>query len=269
MYKLLLISDQDEVLAAFSRISNWELMGFKAPHIRHDFEGAKDSLQKHHADGICIAVNPHEEEKIIAYLTAYYPNISIFEAGTTTEEVLRYLSELKILLNRIHADFSNDNFVAKDMLQECRHEFFRKLLQGKIEKKEDLYRNMRLLRSRMDADLPCVLIHLIQPSGLDDKLEGRWQYGNEQLEYALRKAFAGDVKGLHVLPTIDPSGDVLILACPLHGAVDSVSEDDIAERIKPYIDEGIQHLSQYKGLDLSISGIRVLPALTSLCDNAS
>ena len=48
MYKLLLVSDQEDVLNAFSQISNWELHGFKPPHIRHDFEGAVDSLGKHH-----------------------------------------------------------------------------------------------------------------------------------------------------------------------------------------------------------------------------
>ena len=30
MYKLLLVSDQEDVLNAFSRIQNWELIGLKA-----------------------------------------------------------------------------------------------------------------------------------------------------------------------------------------------------------------------------------------------
>ena len=99
MYKLLLISDQEEVLRAFVEVGNWERTGFKQLHIRHDFEGAKDSLAKHHADGIAIAVEPEEEERILAYLQEYFPNVSIFEAGRTEQEILRYLSELKILLS--------------------------------------------------------------------------------------------------------------------------------------------------------------------------
>ena len=94
MYKLLLVSDRDDVLAAFDQISNWERQGFKPPHIRHDFEGTVDSLSKHHADGICISVVPAEEEKILSYLQANYPNIPLFEAGTTPDEILRYLNEL-------------------------------------------------------------------------------------------------------------------------------------------------------------------------------
>ena len=133
MYKLLLVSDRDDVLEAFEQVENWERQGFKQPHIRHDYEGTLDSLSKHHADGIAVAVNPEEEKKILAYLQENYPNVPIFQAGTTSEEVLRYLNELNILLNRIHADFSNDRFREIDMLQECRHYFFRKLLTGRIE----------------------------------------------------------------------------------------------------------------------------------------
>ena len=48
MYKLLLVSDRDDVLKAFEEVQNWERLGFKPPHIRHDFEGTKDSLAKHH-----------------------------------------------------------------------------------------------------------------------------------------------------------------------------------------------------------------------------
>ena len=118
MYKLLLVSDQEEVLNAFDQIQNWELSGFKPPHIRHDYDGMLDSLSKHHADGISIAVtSPEEKEKMLMYLQEYYPKVSIFEAGRTPDEVLRYLNELKILLNRIHADFSNERtYENADML---------------------------------------------------------------------------------------------------------------------------------------------------------
>ena len=185
MYKLLLVSDQEEVLNAFSRIQNWELQGFKPPHIRHDFEGAKDSLSKHHADGICIAVNPEEEEKILSYLQTAYPKLSIFEAGRTEEQVLRYLNELKILLNRLHADFYNETVNSSDVLMLCRHEFFRKLINGRIRTGEDLRRNMRLLRSRMDADRPCLLIELGQ-SDPHAQLDEKWQYNRDRLEIVLR-----------------------------------------------------------------------------------
>jgi len=268
MYKLLLVSDQEEVLNAFDQIQNWELSGFKPPHIRHDYDGMLDSLSKHHADGISIAVtSPEEEEKMLMYLQEYYPKVSIFEAGRTPDEVLRYLNELKILLNRIHADFSNERtYENADMLQVCRHEFFRKLINGKIEKPEDVYRNMRLLRSRMDADRPSMLIELSLPQISDDQLEGRWHYGEERLELALRNSFGGDYNGMHILPTIHPDGRILVLCCPLHGVEQPYSNiDEMTATMTAYIAKCIQHMKEYQGLELHIADIRILPALTVLC----
>lgn len=265
MYKLLLISDQDDVLSAFDQVGNWERTGFKKPHIRHDLEGAIDSLSKHHADGIAIAVDPEEEEKILAYLQEFFPTVPIFEAGRSRQEVLRYLSELNILLNRLHADFSNDRFLLSDMLQECRHEFFRKLMTGKIRTREELYRNMRLLRSRMDADRPCLMAELIQKKGGDGELEGRWHYGDERLELTLRKSFGGDVQGIHVLPTVHPDGEIRVLACPLHGVETTISGESMTAFITEHIQKGIQHLKEYFGLELTLKEIRILPALSALC----
>ena len=69
MYKLLLVSDREDVLDAFAQVDNWDYNGFAKPHIRHDPEGAKESLQKHHADGIAIALDRAEsEEELIAFL---------------------------------------------------------------------------------------------------------------------------------------------------------------------------------------------------------
>ena len=72
MYKLLLVSDRDDVLKAFEEVQNWERQGFKPPHIRHDFEGTKDSLAKHHADGIAVSVNPEEEKRSLPIFRSFF-----------------------------------------------------------------------------------------------------------------------------------------------------------------------------------------------------
>ncbi len=270
MYKLLLVSDRENVLHAFEQIQNWERQGFKPPHIRHDYEGMLDSLSKHHADGICIAVSPEEEKKIFAYLQEHYPNVPLFQPGTNPEEVLRYLNELNILLNRLHADFSNDRFREIDMLQECRHEFFRKLMTGRIERKADLVRNMRLLRSRMDPERPCLIVELNQPEASDsDRLEGRWHYGPDRLELALRNSFGGDVEGIHVLPTVHTDGRILVLCCALSGVETTMAGNRMTNVLTAHISDGIAHLKEFFGLELHISGIQELPSLYVLCTDAA
>ena len=268
MYKLLLISDQKEVLDAFDQITNWELHGFKPPHIRHDFEGTKDCLLKHHIDGIAIALQHEEEQKILAFLQDSYPLISIFEAGRTPREVLRYLSELEVLLNRIHADFSNDRIQELDMLLLCRHEFLGKVISGSVITKDGLYRNMRLLRSRLDPDAPCLLMELEQSAIREDRLEGRWVSSKDRLEWTLRNAFGPDMEGLHIVPTLVGDSRILVLACPFRGTDINLSMDEMMAVFTAHVAESIDHLKEYKGLDLHMVGIRVIPSLTALCVDA-
>ena len=264
MYKLLLVSDRPKVLEAFDRIKNWELLGFKAPHIRHDFEGAKESLIKHHADGIAIAVSDDEENKIMDLLRTEYPDLSIFNAGSDPDEVRRYVSELGILLNRTHADFSNDSFGVADMLQLCRHDFFRKLMAGQVANAEVMQRNLRLMRSKMDPKRSCVMVEMAQPEGAD-LLSGRWHYGPERLELALRNFFGKEINGWLILPTVLNGTRILMLSCPMVGYENLILEDSMSSIILRHTEESIAHVKEYLGLDLRISGIRVLPDLSALC----
>ena len=179
-----------------------------------------------------------------------------------------YLNELNTLLNRLHADFSNDRFLETDMLAECRHEFFRKVMTGKVKSYADLTRKMRLLRSRMDADQPCLLMELTQKDpGIDDDLEGRWEYSQDRLELTLRKMLGGDIRGFHILPTVHPNGEIMVLCCPLHGA-SVLTGESMSSLLINHVEEGIEHLKEYFGLDLTLQKTRILPALSALCEEA-
>lgn len=267
MYKLLLVTDSDEVLNAFQNIQNWEQNGFKAPHIRHDLEGLKDSLAKHHADGIGIDVCPEEAARIDAYLRETRPDLPIFAVGHTPEEALAYLAELHTLLNRLNVDFYNEQVEEGNRLLALRHEFFRRVLRGEVKEKEVLYRSMTLLRSRMDPDKPCVLVEVAQ-SAPQDQLTGNWHYGQELLEKALSNSFARDLEGFHILPTIHPDGRILVLACPLRGVQQDCSTDEMTALITGHAADSMAHMREYFDLELHIAGVQVLPALTALCEPA-
>lgn len=267
MYKLLLVSDREDVLNAFAQIKNWEIQGFRTPHIRNDFDGAKESLSKHHADGIAIALAPEEDERLMEYLRSEYPNLSVFEAGTTPEEVIGYLTELKTFLNRVRADFSNDGFRELDLMTRCRRDYFRKLIHGHVEKKEDLYRNMRLMCSRMDPDRPCMVFRLEQ-NAPEGRLEGRWHDGPERLEFALRNSFGSDCEGMHILPIVHTDGRITVLAVPLRDA-EGLTGESMTAMMTAHTSDSIAHLKEFMGLELKIAGIRVLPALTALCGDTT
>ena len=249
MYKLLLVSDQEDVLDAFDRVDSWEYNGFHRPHIRHDVEGAKDSLRRHHADGIGIALEPEAERELMEYLQAEYPVLPIFEAGRTPTEVMEYLSELRTILNRVRADFSSDAFDEQQLLLRARRE---------------LGRNMRLLRSRMDPDKPCILMDLQKSSTEEDRLVGRWQDSDHLLERELFQSFGGDVKGFHVLPLVTDDGRVFVLAGALRG---QEQQDDMVAALDQCVQAGIAHAEEYRGIHLRVTGVQVLPTLYAFCSD--
>ena len=265
MYKLLLVSDQEDVLEAYARVTTWGFNGFNRPHVRYDLEGAKDSFSKHHADGIIIAVSPDKEEELVAYLQEKYPLLPICEAGRSPGEVMEYLAELRQLLNQLNADFSSDTFNEQQMMLRARRYLFRGLVGGRRVSCQTLYREMRLLRSRMDPDRVCALVQLEQTSVRNDKLEGRWEYGPDRMELTLRHSFGGDYEGYHILPMVHPDGRILVLVGPLKGEPEHLSGEELAKMAEARVLDGIEHLSHYKGLDLRLVDVRVMPALTAFC----
>ena len=262
MYKLLLVSDREDVLEAFDQVHNWGFNGFNRPHIRHDLEGAKESLQKHHADGISVALDPEAEKEIWDFLQREYPMLPIFEAGQTPTEVQEYLGELRVLLNRLHADFSSDTFDEKRMMLLARRTFFRRLVRTNAIPRREVRRKLRLLRSRMDPDKPCILMDVEQSALEEDRLVGRWQDSDHLLERELYQSFGGDVKGFHVLPLVTEDGKVFVLAGALR---DQEQEGDMTAALESAVEEGFRHAEEYRGIHLRVTGIQILPSLYAFC----
>lgn len=105
-----------------------------------------------------------------------------------------------------------NNFGEADMLQVCRHDFFRALLFRQIGTKEEVVQHMRLLRSRMDPNAPCVLVDLNLPDGTE-YLSGRWHYGTDRLEVALRNFFGAEFHGMRMVAAVVAPDHVRLLCC--------------------------------------------------------
>ena len=261
MYKLLLVSDQAEVLEAYDQIHNWEYNGFKRPHVRPDLEGARECLKKHHADAVILALKPEEEKAVLDFLQEEYPLLPITEPGKTPTEAMEYLNELKQMLNWIRADFSSDVNDETKMLLRARRRFFRSLVADRTMTRQQVYRRMRMTRSRMDPDRPCILMELEQFAG-EDRLVGQLQDSEHLLERELYQSFGGDVDGFHVLPLVTADGRVFVLAGALR---DQEQADDMVATLNECIQEGLRHTEEYRGVHLRVTGIEVLPSLYAFC----
>ena len=263
MYKLLLISDQPEVRAAYEAVNNWETLGFRAPRIAKNTEEAADILTRHHVDAFAVNVQPEERPALTKMLGGVYDQTPAVLAVASVEEIRQNMEELCRVLNRIYGDYSNDNYDHREKMQLCRHDFFRSILTGKVQDEAKMRARMGMLRSRMDADRPCVLIELAHPDN-DGYLALHWRYGADRLEVAMRNFFGAELSGMRILVSVLPDERMFLLACPMIGAENVPNEQDMLEQVKALVNQNIQEVQEYLNIDLQMASMQVLPSLCSL-----
>lgn len=263
MYKLLLVTDRPEVVRAFEGVSNWELMGFRAPRIVTTVEEALERLQRHHADGIAIELPYEQSLALVMELLANYPLLPVMRASDDPAQVKADVLELGQVLNMVTADYSDDRYDKAEKFLLCRHAYFRELIAGRVPDAEAVVRRLRLLRSRMDPDRACVLIRLGLPDD-DGYLADHWRYGPDRLEVAMRNIFGAELQGMRILVSVLPDERLFLLACPMVGEAAPDSDDELTNAVLTQTRASIEHVRDYLDIDLSIASVRVLPSLTAL-----
>lgn len=262
MYKLLLATDRQEVLAAFQALPAWEVIGFRAPRIVSSAEEALESLKRYHADAIAFDLDEEQEKTLMDALIREYPRLPIVETANTRANVEHIVRELGMLLNRTHADYSDDYTSEAELMQMWRHEFFRALIGGKIASESDTLRYMNLLRSRMDPTKAAVLIELASAQD-DGFMQDRWRYGADRLEVALRNFFGAELAGMRVLVSVLPDNRIYLLCCTMLGE-EGPDPSAMAGIVTSHAQASIDHVHEYLDMHLSIAGIRMLPTLMEL-----
>ena len=266
MYKILLATNDQKVRDAFAAVA-WENLGFKQPRMAATVEEALASLKAYHADAIAIALPAEEDDALIRQLLQLYPDMPVMEAPDMRGEVEIRLMELRKLLVRLNQDVSNDSFTLADQMMVCRHEYFRAMMDRRIPSAKDIERMLRLVRSKMDPHRPCVVAELQMPAG-SDFLKGRWHYGPQRLEMALRNIFGVEVAGLRILSCVLPGDRIILLGCPMLYHELETEENSVTGLVSRHVQDCIDHVDEYLGIDLTISAMHVLPALTAMAADA-
>lgn len=267
MYKLLLATNDQAVKDAFSAVA-WEELGYRAPRMVANAEDALTSLKAFHADAIAIAMPAEEDSVLMEALMAEFPDLPVMEAPTKRGEVELRALELRKLLIRLNADISNDSYTLADQLMQVRHEYFRAMMDRRIPTAKDIVRMLRLVRSKMDPHRPCVVAELKMPES-SDFLRGRWHYGPERLEMALRNIFGVEVAGLRILSCVLPGERILLLGCPMLNHDLETAENSMTGVVSHHVQDCIDHVDEYLGIDLTIASMQVLPALTAMASDAA
>ena len=265
MYKLLLATDRPEILAAFQAVPSWESIGFRQPRIVGSAQEAIESLGRNHADAIAFALSDEDEQMLTSTLLEKYPLLPICAASGDSKVVAAYAKELSSLLTRTHMDYSDDDTSEADMMQLCRHEFFRALIGGRVKSRANTLRYLKLLRSRMDPAKAAVLVEMTLPAD-DEFLTNRWHDGVDRLEVALRNFFGAELEGMRILVSVLPDDRICLLCCTMLGEKGPEAGEYMTHLIQTHAQDSIEHVREYLNLDLRLGAIRVMSTLAELAD---
>lgn len=254
MYRLLIVTGNQNVKDMFAAMEGWETMGFKPPRLRESMDEAVECMHKHHIDAIALDEGL-AFDGLRAYLDEQYPNLPIFSIETSSKKQLETIREVSSLLTRLRADDSNDEYDDAYRFGRQREHWMKKVLSGMIASAEDMRKQLCLYRCTEKMDVPCVLARIALPQ--DDRfMEDRWHYGSERLEVALRNFFgsAHDHMILHVA-VVSPQ-EVRVLCYP-ESETDGLSENAAYE----YIQGTVEQIAHYLGLEMKVLDVRRVPGL--------
>ncbi len=256
MYRLLIVTEKQNVREMFEGMSGWEVFGFKPPRLRTTTEDALSCMEKHHIDAIAMDAT-ETFAGLDAFVEENCPTMLRFAVEDTPEEQMKTIRILERLLNQIRADHSNNQYDEKNALQYTRERQMKAILSGLVPTRKELNARLCMLRCHEKGNVPCVVARL----GLDEEdpfLTERWHYGSDRLEVALRNFFGGDQPHMLVYVAVVSQDEVRVLCYP-RNEKEPLSEKQIAS----FIEEVTQQVENYMGLRMNVLDVQRVPGLCS------
>lgn len=254
MYRLLVVTDHQDIKQTIEQIADWEKMGFRAPRIVEDTQVALERLENHRVDAIGMRVNDQEKEKMLHILKNDYPNLPIIHLSTKKEKQIAIIQQLKLFLNRINADYSNDNYTKDEMIEIERNHLIHDLLAGSIHSVEELKDQANMMRFPISMTEPCMVVEMDTPTG-DEYLAGRWHYGSERLEVALRNVFSNYVNNYYF-------GIAVVSSTTIRMIIAAFKQEDkeypIDQSIMDALADALESIKQYLDLHINIKSVGVV-----------
>ena len=245
MYRLLLVSDKEEVRALYARFSEWETLGFERPCIAANAQEGIERLGRSRFDAVSSLLSVGEGKKFFAYLSRR-PEMLGMETARDEIRLRREISSARRTLSS--RDAARKTKQVDDITRAMQNEFFCDLLRGAALDRERIDERTHSLKMRIvDPARPAAMASFRLPQG-DYFLSEVWRYGRERLENALRNIFEnGDERMYFVLLIINPH-HMRLLALPR----EEMSAAQVLEHMHTHLMRCRSSLEQYFELTLDI-----------------
>lgn len=263
MYKLLLVTDREEVIAAFDKVTNLQALMFAPITVLDDAQAAIHYLESNAVDAVGYSMRNHDISPLHQYLVEVRPSLPVFQTHHQDGTLMDELHRVRRFLDALHADHSDTAYDEAAVLEYLRDELLHRLLAREIASREDLVSRLKLVRAPLSMDRAAFLYDFDMPQG-ELYLADRWHYGRERLESALRNNFFGRqhediVYGVAVLSP----RHIRVIACQQENA--PLQDDDAAAaRVMAHVQAAVSDIKKYLDLDLNMEQYTVLQSLEEI-----
>lgn len=257
MYKLLLVSDKEDIRRLYAGFSEWENLGFERPAIAANAQEGITLLKSRRFDAVSSLLSVAEGKQFFAYLSRR-PEMLGMETARDEARLRREISSARRTLSS--KDAARQMKQVDDFTRAMQGEFFCDLLRGAPYQKDHIDERMRSLKMQLtQADRPVAMASFRLPQG-DYFLAEVWRYGRERLENALKNIFEnGDERMYFVLLIINPH-HMRLLGLPR----EEMTKQQVANQMKMHLSRCQASLEAYFELALDIKRIVSYDSLYAL-----
>ena len=267
MYKLLLVTDREEVIDTFAKVQNLADMMMDPVTVIRDIPEAIAYLERNAVDAVGYSFRLTDPAPLHTYLMDVRPSMPIFQTHHHDNTLHDELIRVRAFLDRMRMDDSQEGMDEAQALQYLRDELMHRLLAREIPSPAELKSRLKLVRAQnISTDKPAFLFDFDMPQG-ELYLDGRWRYGRQRLESALRNNFIGRyADGIHYGVAMLSPRHIRLIACQEKGGSDE-NPQDCERRVRAYVDDKVSRIKQYLDLELELEQFTVLSSINEIADN--
>lgn len=267
MYKLLLVTDRQEVVAAVEKLTDLKSLSFAPITIISDIHQAISYLESNAVDAVGYSIRFSDVAPLHQYLVDVRPSLPIFQTHHHDDTLMAELLRIRSFLDTLHADYSDEAYDEAAVLEYLRDELMHQLLAREIPSKEELKSRLKLVRAELSLDKPCFLIDFDLPQG-EIYLSDRWHYGRERLENALRSNFFGRyVDNIYYGVAVLTTRHIRLLACQRRDSQEDL--EAINQRVQRHVEKTMATIKQYLDLDLNMEQYTMLRDINQITGSSA
>lgn len=257
MYKLLLVSDKEDIRSLYEHFSEWENLGFERPAVASSAQEGIGLLGRSRFDAVSSLLSVSEGKQFFSYLSRR-PEMLGMETARDEARLRREISSARRALSS--RDAARQMKQVDDITSAMQAEFFCDLLRGAAFDDSRIDERLRSLKMQgIQASWPVAFSSFRLPQG-DYFLSEVWRYGRDRLENALRNIFEnGDDQMYFVLLIINPH-HMRLLGIPR----DQMTKQEACTRMHTHLKRCQASLEAYFELTLDIKRVVCYDSLYAL-----